>query len=186
MYMKNRVIQIAMMAAALAGLLCLPAVAQSSSSNGKTSKLTASERQFLKEAAEGGKQEVELGKIAQTNAQSPAVKEFGERMVNDHSKANEQLEDVASKEGVTLPQQPNAMQRAQIEALSKLKGEAFDHAYMKDMVKDHTKDVSEFRHASKNATNPAVREFATQTLPVLESHLNEAKKITGQKQTAMK
>jgi putative membrane protein len=71
--------------------------------------------------------------------------------------------------------------------LEKLSGKAFDRAYMRDMVTDHTKDVSEFRMESKNAKDPDVKNFASQTLPTLKDHLKEAKSIApkaGVKTTA--
>lgn len=139
--------------------------------------ITHSEREFLRKAAEGGEAEVQLGQLAQQKASSSAVKQFGERMVNDHTKANDQLKQVAGEEHVTLPQAPSAAQKAEIQRLSKLEGTQFDDAYMKLMVKDHTKDVSEFRKASKTASNPKIRQFASETLPTLESHLKEAKSI---------
>jgi putative membrane protein len=98
-------------------------------------------------------------------------------MVDDHTKANDQLKQVASDEGVTVPDKLSAKDAATKARLEKLSGKAFDRAYMHDMVLDHIKDVSDFRVESKNAKDPAVKNFATETLPTLESHLKEAKSI---------
>jgi len=169
---------------AMAGLCSLGAVAQSNTNNsnstnamGTAKHMTASDRMFIRKAAEGGKAEVELGKLAQEKAASPEVKQFGERMVNDHSKANDQLKEVAQKEGVTLPTKLDAKDAATKARLEKLSGEAFDRAYMKDMVADHTKDVREFKNEAKNGKDPDVKNFAAQTAPTLEDHLKEAKNI---------
>jgi len=169
---------------AMAGLCSLGAVAQSNTNNsnstnamGTAKHMTASERMFIRKAAEGGKAEVELGKLAQEKAESPEVKQFGERMVNDHSKANDQLKEVAQKEGVTLPTKLDAKDAATKARLEKLSGEAFDRAYMKDMVADHAKDVREFKNEAKNGKDPDVKNFAAQTAPTLEDHLKEAKNI---------
>jgi len=169
---------------AMAGLCSLGAVAQSNTNNsnstnamGTAKHMTASERMFIRKAAEGGKAEVELGKLAQEKAASPEVKQFGERMVNDHSKANDQLKEVAQKEGVTLPTKLDAKDAATKARLEKLSGEAFDRAYMKDMVADHAKDVREFKNEAKNGKDPDVKSFAAQTAPTLEDHLKEAKNI---------
>jgi len=169
---------------AMAGLCSLGAVAQSNTNNsnstnamGTAKHMTASERMFIRKAAEGGKAEVELGKLAQEKAASPEVKQFGERMVNDHSKANDQLKEVAQKEGVTLPTKLDAKDAATKARLEKLSGEAFDRAYMKDMVADHTKDVREFKNEANNGKDPDVKNFAAQTAPTLEDHLKEAKNI---------
>jgi putative membrane protein len=144
------------------------------SSNGS---MSSSDKKFVREAAQGGMAEVELGKLATEKASSPEVKKFGQRMVDDHSKANEQLKEVASSQGITLPSRLSAKDEMTKERLSKLSGEQFDKAYMSDMVKDHTQDVSDFQQEANSARDPAVKEFAEKTLPVLKSHLREARQI---------
>lgn len=145
-----------------------------SSSTSSASSLSASDRQFIKKAAEGGMAEVQLGQLATEKASSPEVKQFGQRMVDDHTKANDQLKQVATQKGVTVPDKLSAKDQATKARLEKLSGKSFDRAYMKDMVTDHTKDVSEFRMESKNAKDPDVKNFASQTLPTLEDHLKQA------------
>jgi len=147
---------------------------KSASSSGS---LSAADQNFVKKAAEGGMAEVELGNLAKEKASSPEVKQFGERMVTDHTKANEQLKTLASEKGVTLPTSLDAKDEATKDRLSKLSGERFDRAYMNDMVKDHTKDVSEFKKESAAAKDPDIKSFASQTLPTLEDHLKEARQI---------
>lgn len=163
-----------------------PAGASSNSEQAEHStKLTASERTFVKKAAEGGLAEVEFGKLAAERASSQDVKQFGQRMVDDHTKANDQLKQVASEEGVTLPEKLDAKDAATKTRLEKLSGEQFDRAYMQDMVRDHTKDVTEFRTEAKTAKDPAVKNFASQTLPTLEDHLKQAKSIAPHTSHAM-
>jgi len=139
---------------------------------------------FVEKAARGGLAEVELGQLAVQKASSQEVKEFAQRMVDDHTKANEQLKQVAAQEHIDLPQQPNAKDKATKARLEKLSGERFDKAYMNDMVKDHQKDVAEFERESKTTKDPAVKSFAEQTLPTLRDHLKEAQKIAPKPQTA--
>jgi putative membrane protein len=139
---------------------------------------------FVEKAARGGLAEVELGQLAVQKASSQEVKEFAQRMVDDHTKANEQLKQVAAQEHIDLPQQPNAKDKATKARLEKLSGERFDKAYMNDMVKDHQKDVAEFERESKMAKDPGVKSFAEQTLPTLRDHLKEAQKIAPKPQTA--
>lgn len=168
---------------AVAGICWFGAAAQigsttaGSASNQNPTRLTSSERTFVKKAAEGGLAEVELGKLAAERASSQDVKQFGQRMVDDHTKANDQLKQFASEEGITLPDKLDAKDAATKARLEKLSGEQFDHAYMLDMVRDHTKDVTEFRTESKTAKDPGVKNFASQTLPTLEDHLKQAKAI---------
>jgi len=136
-----------------------------------------SDHAFLKNAAEGGKAEVELGQLAVEKASSPEVKQFGQRMVDDHSKANQRLEQVANKEGVTLPTSLDAKDQALKDKLSNASGEQFDHLYMSNMVRDHQQDVREFRQEANNGQDPDVKQFAQQTLPTLQEHLKQAESI---------
>jgi putative membrane protein len=132
---------------------------------------------FVKEAAEGGLAEVALGQLAVKKGTSNDVKKFGQRMVDDHSKANDELKQLASQKNVDVPQDLNAKDKATKARLEALSGEQFDQQYMEDMVKDHTKDVSDFRRESKSAHDPDIKKFAAQTLPTLEDHLRQAKTI---------
>lgn len=141
---------------------------------------------FVKKAAQGGLAEVELGQLATQKASSDDVKKFGQRMVDDHGKANDQLKQVAEQQHIDIPTQPNAKDKATKARLEKLSGEQFDRAYMKDMVKDHRKDVAEFEKASKTAKDPSVKSFAEQTLPTLREHLKEAERIAPQQKTSAK
>lgn len=148
-----------------------------SSMNSSDSKVAEADQHFMDKAAQGNMAEVDLGKLAEQNAQSPEVKSFAERMVTDHTKADDQLKQVAAQQGVTLPAGLNTEFETTRAALAKLHGEAFDKAYMKDIVTDHKKDVAEFRHESTAAEDPALKDWVGTTLPVLESHLQEAEKV---------
>jgi putative membrane protein len=176
--------------AALTGLLALaPAFAQSagtaSSSKTTTTKttttsaLSAGDTKFVKEAAAGGMEEVQLGQLAVQKASNGDVKNFGQRMVDDHSKANTQLQQIASQKGVTVPSKLPASKQKDVDKLSKLNGAAFDRAYMSMMVKDHVKDVAEFQKESKNGKDSDVKSFASTTLPTLQDHLKMAKDINS-------
>lgn len=145
------------------------------------------DKKFLKDAAIGGIAEVELGKLATQKASSDAVKQFGQKMVDDHSKANDALKQVASQEGVTVPDSLDAKQQARVDKLSKLSGADFDKAYVKDQLKDHRKDVSEFKREADNGSNANIKNFAAKTLPVLEEHLSIVKNLNkNAKATSMK
>ena len=145
-------------------------------------KLSSKETKFIKDAAEGGMEEVALGKLAAQKGSSDAIKSFGQKMVDDHSKANEQLMSLAQSKGVDLSAEKDAtdkkIQKA-TDKLSKMEGADFDKAYAKAMVKDHQKDVKEFEMASKDAKDPDVKAFASQTLPILQDHLKMAQDLPG-------
>ena len=164
-----------LVAVALAGGTAL--VAQKSGTAERMMGPGSPDQAFMMKAAQGGMAEVQMGNLAKDHAANQAVKDFGQRMVDDHSKANDQLKQVASKVGVTLPDKLNPKDQATKDRLSKLSGEQFDAAYMRDMVKDHTKDLAEFRHQSQSAKNDDVKNFAAQTLPTLQDHLQQAKSI---------
>ncbi len=147
------------------------------SKSGSSGQLSAADKTFVKKAAEGGMAEVELGQLATQNAKSDEVKQFGQRMVDDHTKANDQLKQVAQEKGVTLPTDLSAKDKAEKDRLSKLKGEQFDKAYMQHMVMDHKKDVAEFQKESTSGKDSDVKNFASQTLPTLQDHLKQAQQV---------
>lgn len=139
-----------------------------------TGQLAAADQTFLKEAATGGLMEVELGRLATEKASSAEVKQFGQRMVDDHSKANQQLSTIAQQKSVQIPTELTGKAKADYDRLSKLSGEQFDRAYMQMMVRDHRKDVADFRKQSTSAKDSELKSFASQTLPTLEEHLKMA------------
>ena len=130
---------------------------------------------FAKKAARGGMAEVKMGQLAQEKGGSDVVKQFGQRMIDDHTKAGEQLKAAAMKENITLPNDVSPKDKATYDALWKLSGAEFDRAYARDMVKDHTEDVSDFNSEATSGQSPAIKQFATETLPTLQDHLKQAK-----------
>lgn len=159
---------------------------QTEMSSKKSAATAMTDTHFVKKAAEGGMAEVEFGKLAEQKASNDQVKKFGERMVTDHSKANDELKDVAQKENIQLPDKLDAKDQATKDRLEKLSGEQFDRAYMSDMVKDHKADVAEFARESQDSKDPAVKNFARQTLPTLRQHLKEAEKLAPEQKTTAK
>ena len=129
----------------------------------------------------GGLMEVELGRLAMEKASNAEVKQFAQRMVDDHGKANQELSTVAQQKNVQVPSELTGKAKADHDRLSKLSGEQFDRAYMQLMVQDHRKDVAEFRKQSTKAKDADVKSFVSQTLPTLEDHL----KMAQQTQTAL-
>ncbi len=144
------------------------------SASGAAASLPRGDRQFVEEAASGGMLEVELGKLAQQKGTSEQVKQFGSRMVADHGKANDELKSVATAKGMTVPTAMERKHQRDMDRLSKLSGAAFDREYMKLMVSDHKKDVSDFQKEARNGKDPEVKAFAAKTLPTLQEHLQMA------------
>ncbi len=142
-----------------------------------TGQFSTSGVDFAKKAAIGGMMEVQLGQMAAQKAASQRVKDFGQMMVDDHSKANDQLKALASQHNVQLPTALDNDHQKKVDNLTKKSGADFDKAYMSMMVDDHKKDIGEFQDAAKNTDDQALSNFATTTLPVLQKHLDSAQAI---------
>lgn len=140
---------------------------------------------FVHDAAADGMMEVELGRLATERAASAEVKAFGQRMVTDHGKANQQLTQIATTKGITLPKALPAEKQRERDMFARLTGAEFDRMYMDHMLKAHKKDVAEFEKVAEKGTDPALRTFAQQTLPTLREHLTLAEGLAG-KQAAKK
>ena len=111
--------------------------------------------------------EVTMGKMAEQNAKSDDVKSFGKRMVTDHSKANDELKSIASKKGFELPSKEHSLKWTS------------DKAYMDMMLKDHEKDLAEFKEEASSGSDPDVKKFADDTAKVVQEHLDLAKETQG-------
>lgn len=132
---------------------------------------------FVQKAAAGGLAEVQLGQTAQSQGASEAVRQFGQRMVQDHSTANEKLTDVAQQAELAVPLTLDAKHQQMAEELSAETGAAFDRMYAASMVKDHRDTIALFEQAASDADDPALRQFAQKTLPTLREHLQLAQQM---------
>jgi putative membrane protein len=128
-------------------------------------------------AASGGMLEIVLGQLAQTNAASQGVKDFGEMMVRDHSQGGQDLKILARHKQVILPDSISETQKKERDDLAKKTGASFDKAYVKLMIADHKDDIGEFQKAAQNANDTAVKIFATNTLPMLQKHPDAIEKL---------
>jgi putative membrane protein len=132
---------------------------------------------FLVTAADGGMAEVELGMLAQQNGMNAAVKSFGSMMVHEHSGGNSQVKILAALRNVTLPANLGEKNQELKTKLAKLKGAAFDKEYIDAMIKDHKEDIFEFEKVRDRTGDAAVKDFAVNTLPMLQRHLDSAQAI---------
>jgi putative membrane protein len=161
------------------GLAAAPAFAgQQPTTAEKADKTMAyakdSDATFVMKVAHGGMAEVDLGKLAVEKAGSDEVKKFGQRMVDDHSKANDELKILAQNKHITLPAQIDPQEKALHDRLAKLSGPSFDRAYMQAMIADHRQDLDEFRMESKSGKDADVKGWAAKTLPMIEAHVKLA------------
>lgn len=137
-------------------------------------KVNGADQAFLRQAAEIDLSEVDLAQLAKQNATTDQVKQFAQRMITDHTSNLQTLKDLAAREDVTLPDQLSTKNTDLYGRLTKLSGTSFDHAYINAMVDAHTQAVALFKKEAQTATNSSVRNYASQTLPVLEEHLKMA------------
>jgi putative membrane protein len=158
---------IVLIGAVAAGILPGAATAQTDRST--------EDQAFVNDAARGGEMEVKLGQLAEENGSSAAVKEFGSRMVKDHTRLNAELGATAKSVGLTVPDAISSEQQAAYDRLALVKGTRFDTEYINTMVKDHTEDLAAFEKEAK-ATRDAKLQGAVQAaIPVIEEHLKMAK-----------
>ncbi|TCK80783.1 DUF4142 domain-containing protein [Albibacterium bauzanense] len=134
---------------------------------------------FAVQAADGGMTEEQLGKIALTNAQDQRVKDFGQRMITDHGKANKELMTLAKEKGIVLPTTISRENSEHMADLNNKNGTTFDKDYMDMMVKDHKKTVQLFETASQQGKDADIKAFATKTLPTLKQHLESADSLNN-------
>jgi putative membrane protein len=161
---------VTVLAFTIASICFAGAVMAADPAHTKSSSLSAQDKTFIKKAAKGGLMEVAMGNMAEQNAKSDDVKSFGKRMVTDHSKANEELKGIAEKKGVTISDK---------EPTEKWTS---DKTYMNAMVKDHEKDLSEFREEASKGSDPDVKKFADDTAKVIQEHLDLAKETQNKLQ----
>jgi putative membrane protein len=126
---------------------------------------TGMKKTFLEKAAQGQQAEIALGQLAIQKASNEQVKQFGQRMIADHQKANQQVQELALQEGIPVPQQMSDKQMQKQQELSKLSGKEVDRSYIGYMLHDHMKDVHEFKESAQMVQDPQVKQWAAGTLP---------------------
>src|ERR1700678_2110439 len=143
------------------------------------------DRMFVGKAMQGGLAEVQLGQLTLQKSNNPQVKEFAQRMIDDHTKLNEQMKPVAQQLGVTVPDQISKGDRKTIAKLQAHSGPAYDQAYIKDMVKDHKQDLSEFQMEASSGQDQTVKDAANQGSKVIAQHLQMAQQLAKDQNVPM-
>jgi putative membrane protein len=185
----------------LALCLALPAAAEGTSSTSPAGGMDASgatsgsteggaqsragvvsrqDRKFVEQAAEGGMAEVQLGQLAAQRAQDPAVRDFANRMVSDHTPANQRLMTIAATAGITPPDKLDFMHRHSMKKLGKADAKDFDMDYIESQVKDHEKMAELMEDEIKDGQNPELKQFATDMLPRIREHHQMAQRLEEQ------
>jgi putative membrane protein len=151
----------------------------SSTSPSSTMASAETDQKFVEDAIKGNRAEVTLGKMVASKAQDSSVKQFAQLMVKDHTAALNELQQLAKKKNIDVPQDlPDDAQQLQGKLQSD-SGKQLDKDYMDGMVQDHQKDVQEFQDAAQNAKDPEVKQLASKLLPKLQEHLDKAKQVNS-------
>ena len=135
------------------------------------------DKDFLKEAGQGGNFEIQAGRLAAQKGNSEDVKQFGQMMVDDHTKLNQQMAPVAAQLAVKPPTGISGKDKKELKKLQGLSGDEFDKEYIAEMVKDHTADQKAFKEEAQNGQLPEEKSAATQGGSVVTQHLDKIKQI---------
>jgi len=154
----------------------MPGAHQMHSMNAKGDTTVSSmDRQFMMHATQGNLAEVKTGQLALQKSKDASVRQVAQRLITDHTKAQQQLTSLAQSLHVTLPSAPSEEQRATYAKWSKLSGSAFDQSYLSGEMKDHAETIALFQKQVHSGSNARVRSWAQQTLPVLSDHAMQLK-----------
>jgi putative membrane protein len=145
----------------------------------KEARLDPRDAEFMKDAARGGIAEVKMGESGLSNGESQGVKDFSKRLIDDHTKANQELEKLAIRKGVILPDGVSEQHKTMLQHLSSLKGREFDAAVQQHAVEEHKRNIEKFKAASEKSKDPEVRSFAEKALPMLQRHLEMAQNLSS-------
>ena len=135
------------------------------------------DKAFVRQALQGGMAEVQLGQLAVQKSNNPDVKQFGQKMIDDHTKLGDAMKQVAQQMNVKPPNSLSGKDKSTVAKLSALNGDEFDKAYIKDMVKDHKQDEKEFKQEAENTSNPALKDLVSKGGEMIGQHLQIIEQI---------
>jgi len=134
---------------------------------------------FVRGAASGGMMEVQAGKLALQKAQKPEIKEFAQKLIDDHTKANQRLMQIAQSKQIQIPREMKAGDRGELQDLQELSGEQFENAFVINQLGDHVKMVAKFQKCAQKLQDPELKAFAQEQLAGLQQHLQHAQQLAG-------
>jgi putative membrane protein len=150
---------------------------QANTGQDPTSAGVLEDKAFVRKALQGGMTEVQLGQLALQKSSNDDVKQFAQKMVDDHTKLGDQMKQVAQQMNVKAPDSPSSKDKSTMAKLQTLNGDDFDKAYIKDMVKDHQQDAKDFKQEAQSTTNPALKSVVVQGQQVIDEHLQMIQQI---------
>lgn len=139
--------------------------------------LAASEASFVQTAAQGGMAEVQMGKLAEQKSKSQAIRQFADKMVTDHTANDQQLQQIAQSKGAVLPTDLDADQQSTLTKLQGESGRTFDRDYVASQVQGHNAMLSALQTEAASGTDPDLKKFASDTVPIVQQHLDAAKAL---------
>jgi putative membrane protein len=145
----------------------------------KDTQVGVADQVFAMMAAEGGLAEVQLGKLAADKAASPEVKQVAQRLVQEHTKANQELLTITGKKDISVPNQLDDTHEDVVKLFSRLEGAQFDREFLRYQVMHHEKDVAAFNLQAKEGQDPDLKAFAAKQLPVLQEHLQQVRTLAA-------
>lgn len=159
----------------------MPGSGMANTGNANDTAGAMNDKHFLHEAAEGGMAEIQFGQLASQKGGSDDVKQFGQKMVTDHTQLNSDLKPFADAKGVSAPKKLSKKDQAELNKLNGLSGDAFDKEYVGMMVKDHEKDLKDFQTEANTTTDPQLKAAVQKGSEVIQQHLASIQEIAKNK-----
>jgi putative membrane protein len=150
---------------------------QANANQDPTGSSQMADKAFVHDALEGGMAEVQLGQLALQKSSNDDVKQFAQKMIDDHTKLGDEMKQVAVQMKLKVPDSPSKKDKSAIAKLQALNGDDFDKAYIKDMVKDHQQDLKDFKQEAQNTQSPDLKKVVNQGGQVIEEHLQMIQQI---------
>lgn len=141
----------------------------------QTNMSKSADGKFMMMAATSGMNEITLSNQALSKSSNEDVRKFAQMMIDDHTKAGDELKSLAMTKNMMLPTDADAKHKAALRKMSSMTGDSFDMAYVKMMVKDHEKAVAMFQKEASGGKDADAKAFAAKTLPTLQGHLEMAR-----------
>lgn len=133
---------------------------------------------FIEHASAQNLAEIELGKLALQKSEFAEVKTFARKMIEDHSSANKDLRELASKKNLQLADETELLAKAKNAVLTQREGESFDTSYINNQIDAHKANIKLFQAAS-SSPDEDVRRLAATSLPKMQQHLRDAEALVG-------
>jgi putative membrane protein len=159
--------------------------ASSSESKSGSSQMSKADQKMMRDIAQSNLAEIEIGKLAEQKSQNEKVKEFAQKMVEDHTNAQKKLEELAAQKGVQLPTQPDKQHMAEMKKLQNLSGEKFDKQYLaQGGMRDHREAQKMLSRVEQRAQDEDLKKLASEMLPTIDEHMKTARETQREATTS--